>query len=366
MEVKGGKQALKVLHVGEYVKGGVATYIREVIDYQKKAKEITDIHLMLSNTNSDLDFALPKDKIIVYDYRRSIKFFIKALISIYKNIAVIKPDIIHVHSTFAGVFVRLPLLFARKKYKVIYCSHGWSFCMETSNFKKKVYEIIEKLLAVKTDKLINISAYEHRESINRGFSPEKVTLINNGISEEQRLGTLNLEIDQSKINLLFVGRFDKQKGLDILLDFFREYNNENIKLYIIGDSVLDGKNIEVPKNVTTIGWVDNNQIDSYYNLFDAVIIPSRWEGFGLVAIEAMKNKKAIIVSNRGALPDLTDSDNGYIFDIQKLETLKKILDSVSKEKLREKGHNGFELFNKKYTSSRMNKEIIESYKDALK
>lgn len=55
----------------------------------------------------------------------------------------------------------------------------------------------------------------------------------------------------------------------------------------------------IPDNVESIGWINHDEIDSYYSLFDAVIIPSRWEGFGLVAIEAMKNAKAIIVSNRG-------------------------------------------------------------------
>ncbi|MGR5878071.1 glycosyltransferase family 4 protein [Bacillus pacificus] len=118
-----------------------------------------------------------------------------------------------------------------------------------------------------------------------------MVLIHNGISPKRNEGIFKCEVDKSKINLLFVGRFDRQKGLDILLEFFNTYNMEHIDLYIIGDSILENQQLVIPNNIKLIGWVENTNIDSYYSLFDAVIIPSRWEGFGLVAIEAMKNKK---------------------------------------------------------------------------
>ena len=55
----------------------------------------------------------------------------------------------------------------------------------------------------------------------------------------------------------------------------------------------------IPDNVESIGWINHDEIDSYYSLFDAVIIPSRWEGFGLVAIEAMKMLKPLLLVIEG-------------------------------------------------------------------
>ncbi|EOQ02504.1 glycosyltransferase [Bacillus cereus] len=356
---------LKIMHIGEYVKGGVATYLQEVVKYQNENREVLNLKVMLSDTNSDKNFSMNKEDIEAYPYERNIKSIIKAMFYVNKNIKEHKPDIIHIHSTFAGFFVRVPLLFQKKRYKVVYCSHGWAFCMETSALKKKVYEIVERVLATRTDKIINISSSEHEEALKRGLSYEKCELIHNGISTDLHEGDIEYRIDPSKINLLFVGRFDRQKGLDILLKFFESYQNHNIKLHIIGESILNNDDIKIPSNVVSIGWINHEHIDSYYKLFDAIIIPSRWEGFGLVAIEAMKNKKAIIVSNRGALPELANTSNGYVFDLNNLDTLKELLDNLNKEELIVKGLNGFNEFEKKYTSKKMNTEIIKLYKNIL-
>nr|WP_088327691.1 glycosyltransferase [Bacillus cereus] len=353
------------MHIGEYVKGGVATYLQEVVKYQNENKEVLNLKLILSDKNSDKNFGMNKEDIEVYPYKRNLKNIIKATFYVNKKIKGYEPDIIHVHSTFAGFFVRIPLLFQRKRYKVVYCSHGWAFCMETSIIKKKVYEIVERVLAVRTDKIINISASEHEEALRRGLPDDKCELIHNGISTELHEGDIEYKVDPSKINLLFVGRFDRQKGLDILLKFFETYQNHNIKLHIMGESILNNEEIEIPSNVISIGWINHEHIDSYYKLFDAIIIPSRWEGFGLVAIEAMKNKKAIIVSNRGALPELATTNNGYVFNLNNLDTLKELLDKLNREELVAKGLNGFNELEKKYTSKKMNMEIIKLYKGIL-
>ena len=62
--------------------------------------------------------------------------------------------------------------------------------------------------------------------------------------------------------------------------------------------------------------MDRESVFSYINACDAVIVPSRWEGFGLIAIEGMRAGKAIIVSNRGALPEIVDQHTGLTFDIE--------------------------------------------------
>ncbi|PGZ80267.1 glycosyl transferase [Priestia megaterium] len=353
------------MHIGEYVKGGVATYVKEVIKYQSKSPEIQEIYLMASSTNSDKDFDLPSDQVSFYEYQRSIKSIFKAMRQITYEIERVKPDIIHVHSTFAGVFVRLPLFFKKKKYKVVYCSHGWAFLMELSSFKKNIFAFVEKFLSIKTDKIINISFNEQKKALDLGFPSKKLELINNGISSQKRILLPECKVDSSKINLLFVGRFDRQKGLDILIDFFKTYKTVNVQLYIIGDNVLKNNQVEVPRNIINIGWVDNKKLDSYYELFDGVIIPSRWEGFGLVAVEAMKNKKPIIVSDRGALPNLAGNNNGYVFSLDNLDTLRIILDNLNKKELEIKGLNGYNYFIQNFTSEMMNKKIIKLYKQIL-
>ena len=358
---------IKILHVCEYTAGGISTYINELLYYQNTCSQITKVSIVLSDYKANKEM-FNDINTYFYHYVRKPKFYLKAMKEIKHAIRQENPDIIHIHSTFAGIFVRLPLWFKKKRPKIIYCSHGWSFSMEVAIWKKTLYAYIERLLAYKTDVIINISKNELKNALKYNLPAHKSTIIYSGIAEKIRKQTIvNLQMDNNKINLLFVGRFDRSKGLDMLLDFWREHDLAHIHLYIIGESILQDSEIKLPENVTLIGWVDNQIIDSYYQLFDAVIVPSRWEGFGLVAIEAMKNHKALIISNRGALPELVvDGLNGYVFDLENTDTLLTILSSIEKDKLKEMGGNGYCVFKKNFTSDLMNQAIVDLYRNVLK
>lgn len=364
-----GEIKLNVVHIGEYVKGGVATHLRDVLKFQQEFPEIDKISLILSSYNSETQFPIKNDNIFAYPYKRGIFHIVKSMIEIKKLIKKLDPDIVHVHSTFAGLMVRFPLLFDIRRPIVIYNPHGWAFNMDISKKKKYFYALVERLLSLKTDKIINISDNEEESALNYKFSSKKLETLYNGIELQKTnrdCKELPLTINKNKINILFIGRYDKQKGLDILLSFFAKLKQNTITLYLIGGTVLDDTSIKIPNNVVNIGWVDNNCIDSYMQLFDAVIIPSRWEGFGLVALEGMRNKKAIIVSNRGALPELVKHGvNGYIFDLNNLSTLEEIFKNLNKKTLKTLGENGFDIFEKYFTSDKMNQQIIKLYKDVL-
>lgn len=353
---------MKVLHIGEYVNGGVATYLRTLIDGLQQYKDI-EVYLLMSEYKSQKEWGVAPKKVIYYKYKRNIFNIFSAIKQIHSLINEIKPDIIHVHSSWAGLFVRLPNFFSKKNYKVIYQPHGWAFLMDTSKVKKYIYILIEKVLSIVTDKIINISNYEQKKAIEYGINPNKMVMIYNGVKDTQKVSDLTINMNKDKINLLFVGRLDKQKGLDIFLDVYNEYSFKNIHLYVIGKSILDDTIPNNTKKTTYLGWINGKDIDSYYQACDAVIMPSRWEGFGLVAIEAMRNSKAVIGSNVGALPELIKENiNGYIFDINKLDSLKDILYSLNKNNLRSLGNNARNIFIKNFIDNIFIERIYSEYK----
>ncbi|RGR95841.1 glycosyltransferase [Heyndrickxia coagulans] len=359
------------MHVGEIVKGGVATYLKELINFQQKAIGNNNVFLFISQL-SEKNFNLKDSNIMVYNYKRNIFNILGTIFELARYIKKVKPDIIHAHSSFAGLMVRVLYYFSfnKNRPKIIYCSHGWSFLMDIGRFKKKIYLFIEKVLARKTDLIINISKYEHTQALKLGMDKEKLVLIPNGIHRHCNYDYKpDIILNNNKINILFIGRFDKQKGLDYLLNVFNNNSNylNNIKLYTMGESVIHKyKDLQIPKNVSNIGWVDNKYVDSYIKLFDAIIIPSRWEGFGLVALEGMKNKKALIVSNRGALPDLViDGHNGFVFNFDNPKSLVSILMKINKKQLNVMGENGYKKFISQYQSDKMNFEILKQYKKVL-
>lgn len=116
------------------------------------------------------------------------------------------------------------------------------------------------------------------------------------------------------------------------------------------------------EKVTFCGWIPHDKLDGYYKSCDAVIMPSRWEAFGLVGVEAMKYGKPIIVSNRGALPELVkDGENGYIFPFDSPDALTHLLSGLDKEKLADMGRKAEKIFQKKYQMERMIEESIRLY-----
>lgn len=354
--------AMKVLHVCEYVRGGVTTYLNEILGNQAAAAKISSVHVLLSAYNSD-KLRIQGVHVHYYRYKRKLTYFLPAMFQIRRAIKAIHPDIIHVHSSFAGLFVRLNYFFQKKHPKIVYCAHGWSFLMEVPPLKKKLYGWLERMLAIKTDRIINISEHESLGAQEYKIPVEKSLVIPNGIENRvHKKEDVALALDPAKLNLLFVGRFDRQKGIDILLRFFKDDPLAHVHLYTIGEHVLDPVRMEIPDNVTARGWISHDQIDSYYEHFDAVIIPSRWEGFGLVAIEAMKNKKAVIASNRGDLPDLVKNGvNGYLFDLNHLDELTRILTTVTKPELNAMGERGYAIFKENYTSEKLNQRLMAVY-----
>lgn len=353
---------MKILHVGEYVNGGVATYLRTLLNGLKKYNDIEN-YLLVSDYKSQKKWENITKKVFYYKYKRSIFNIFSAIKQIHEVIEKVNPDIIHVHSTWAGLFVRLPYLFRKRKVKIVYQSHGWAFLMDTSNYKKNIYALVERILSIPTDKIINISNYEQNQAIKYGLNKNKMIMIYNGVEDKINKSNLKLNWDGNKINLLFVGRLDRQKGLDLFLDVYEKMKLKNIHLYVIGTSVLDNN---LPKNteyVTYLGWVDSKDIDEYYQACDAVIMPSRWEGFGLVAIEAMKNSKAVIVSNRGALPELIKEDfTGYIFNIDDEISLKNRLLALNKEKINIFGKNGRNIYLQKFIDKIFINKVYKLYK----
>lgn len=356
---------MKILHVGEYVNGGVATYLRTLLSGLQKYDDVEN-YLLISEYKSQQGWENITKKVFYYKYKRSLSNVFLAIKQIHAVIEDVNPDIIHVHSTWAGLFVRLPYLFRKRKAKIIYQSHGWAFLMDTSNYKKNIYALVERILSMPTDKIINISNYEQNQAIKYGLNKNKMIMIYNGIEDKVNKSNLKLNWDKNKINLLFVGRLDKQKGLDLFLDVYDKMKLENIHLYVIGTSVLDNNLPQNTKYVTYLGWVDSKDIDEYYQACDAVIMPSRWEGFGLVAVEAMKNSKPVIVSDRGALPELVkENKNGYIFQLENINILKTILRELNKEDLATLGKCARQMYENNYTADIFVVKILAIYKNIL-
>ncbi|GAG25888.1 unnamed protein product, partial [marine sediment metagenome] len=120
---------------------------------------------------------------------------------------------------------------------------------------------------------------------------------------------INVNIDAKKKNILFVGRLDKVKGIDVLVDAVKLTKRKDFNLYVLGGGPLGSLKNEKLNNVFFKGFVSQEVVSNYLGKCDFVVIPSRNESIPLVLVEAIKAKKPVIVTDVGDMGYLVSKYN---------------------------------------------------------
>ncbi|NDL62329.1 glycosyltransferase [Acerihabitans arboris] len=353
---------MKVLHAAETIKGGVATVLKQLMMSQIDSKKFTSVISLIPNSQVEDLPGIDKQHIELFKRTgRNISSFCRLFILFSKNVIQNKPDIVHLHSTFAGVVCRVALiiLWPVRRPKVIYCPHAFSFLMEGTSLKKKIYVLVEKFFLIITDKVICVSQYEKDEAYKLGVKSKKLVVIYNGvpIRESVRHKQVN-----DTFNFLFVGRLDHQKGYDLLIEAMANIKNPNIKLTIIGESVhseIKKVNLE---GITYTGWLKSSELEKYFVEADALVIPSRWEGFAMVPLEAMSYHLPIIASNSTSLPEVViDGVTGYLFKNGNADDLREKMLKMEGSDLDSMSLAGNTFFKEHFTSEKMVSNTLSIY-----
>lgn len=361
---------MRVLHFSQSLPGGPASYIQEIAPRQIEAFGEGNVLFVLPQRDRHQVPSVPDACFRGFRNTARTAGGLFALGRfVHAAIAEFRPDIVHLHSSFAGGVGRLPLLGRRPPYGVVYCSHGWAFAGRSRGAKAQMFSLIERLLACATDRIVTVSEFEHRIAIANGLPPDKLALVRNGVCREApTVEAPRGAIDDSKVNLLFVGRHDPQKGLDIVLDAMKAVGRQDIHLHVLGAAVVSKAHLKQDTaNVTFYGWASREQVFAFMAAADAIIVPSRWEAFGLVAAEAMRIGKPVIASNRGALPEIVShGENGLIFNADDTFELVRIISDLEKPELKGLGQVGQARFHRFFTADRMNTELLWLYRDIVR
>jgi glycosyltransferase involved in cell wall biosynthesis len=342
---------LRVLHVAETVRGGIATYLNELHPLQRASFGRGNVHYVIPSDHRD-DLVGFEDREITLFQRegRNFSSLFRMAFTALREIRRRQPDVVHIHSTFAGLVIRPVLLLKRGGPRVVYCPHGWAFSRETSKLSHQVTKWVERIFAKITDRIICISGDEFNEAVRAGISAKRLVVVHNGISRTRpSLDATSAIWPSQKTKVLFIGRLDRQKGYDLLIESARRLE-ELIDVRIIGASVIGKQeNADTPRNVALLGWMNRNQIEAHLEVADLVVIPSRWEAFGLVAIEAMRAAKPIVAFRVGALPEIVeDGVTGMLCEPVSVAPLVDALQQASKLDLKAAGQRGHARFRQLY------------------
>jgi glycosyltransferase involved in cell wall biosynthesis len=275
----------------------------------------------------------------------------KALLSLTWLIFEEKPEIVHTHSSKAGILGRLAAKIAGVPH-IIHTPHGHVFYGHFGPFASRIFMWVEKIFSRFTERMVALTDGEMEDYINLSVcSSEKLLKIHSGVDVEKfmhangnRVGKRrSLGLDQNEAVIGFVGWLLPIKGPDYLLkamdDVWQVHQDASLVLVGKGDMDVDLRAEALKKNangkVKFLGWRED--IDEILPLFDMLVLPSLNEGMGRVLVEAMAAGKPVVASRVGGIPDLVrDGENGYLVapaDEKALANgIKKLLDDPAKAK----------------------------------
>jgi glycosyltransferase involved in cell wall biosynthesis len=330
-----------------------------------------------ANENNFVNYNLPMKKYVD----------LYSIFKIGKILKEFKPDVVHIYFiTDIWLVVPAVKLFYPKAKIFLLRS------MQSANMRDLARTILFNALAkvivmsdfLKYDFLSKTRLKNNKvETIYIGVDLEKFN--NTSTNENVLKKDYNLKDDAIIVGL--VGRIDTGKGQDKfisaiknIVDKLKLQNStilDKLNFFIVGSSEkgagIDYEN-KLKQTVENFGLADNviftgfrNDIPAVMNSLDIAVFPSKDEAFGLVVIEAMAMKKAVVGFNRGAFPEIIlNNENGLIVEYDSALLAEGILELIlDKDKRKLFGENGRKLVETKFNLETTIEKFLEMYSSEL-
>ncbi|MDG2433121.1 glycosyltransferase [Flavobacterium sp.] len=357
---------LKVVHVVEALAGGVNTYFKDLscyfgaeqtalginttIIYSANRKEVdgAQIKASFSNTVPLIELSMQREFSLIKD--------LKATRELLKLVRKLDPDVVHLHSSKAGVLGRIACFFLFKKVKVFYTPHGYAFLRtDISAFKKVTYRAIE-LVFQKLFKNTTIACGDAEYTIAKKMGPSY--LVRNGINVDE-IQTHCTALTNSVLTIGIVGRITAARNPELFNQIALE--NPQYQFVWIGDGEL--RPTLTATNIRISGWFLNHpNVLRELDKIDVYIQTSLWEGLPIAVLEAMAMQKPVIATNIPGNRDVVvPNEGGFLFD--SIAEVKDYLDLLKDKNTRaQMGKNGHVRCQKLFSNDRKFKELVALYR----
>lgn len=249
---------------------------------------------------------------------------------------------IHCHSPIGGVVGRL--VGHKTNTKVIYTAHGFHFYEGAPLLNWLIYYPIEKFLSRFTDVLITINQEDYHRAKSK-FHTKRVEYVPGVGIDIKRFQNVKVDILQKRkelgirskdIVLLSVGELNKNKNHEIVIKALSALDRSDVKYLLVGQGELKNylknlaRKLEVEDQVKFLGF--RSDVAEIYKLADVFIFPSKREGLGLAAIEAMASGLPLITSNIHGIKDYSKENiTGFLCDANDWKTWKVKIEKILKE-----------------------------------
>jgi len=184
--------------------------------------------------------------------------------------------------------------------------------------------VMDSIAGRTADHVIAISTITRDQLANTyRFDAETLSLIPHGVDTDRFYprDESHPAVSPEKTSVLFVGRLASRKGVSRAIESMATLRDEDIELLIAGTGRHEkrlkqlAQDYGVAENVTFLGFVLDDELPVVYSAADIFVFPSRYEGFGLVFLEAMACGTPVVGTPVGGIPDIVeDSRTGFVVD----------------------------------------------------
>lgn len=223
----------------------------------------------------------------------------------------LRPDIIHLHSSKAGLVGRLSA--AGLGIPVVFTAHGWSFTEGVSALSTLLYRHLERWVSPLADRVITVSDYDRNRALNLQVVPaNKMQTIHNGMPE---LATEEPPRRWHGGRIIMVARFEQPKDHLLLLDAVAQLQG-TFQLQLVGDGPLlaqaqaKARQLRLDDKVEFCG--SRHDVAALLQQADIFVLASRWEGLPLTILEAMRAGLPVVASEVGGVAEaVTQRETGF-------------------------------------------------------
>ena len=224
-------------------------------------------------------------------------------------------DILHAHLPRSEILTYLGVVKSNRNFII------------TRHNSEKFFPKAPKLISSFLSRIVTHRAFKIISISNAVFD---FCISNQEIENDSKCITIHYGFDfevtvkrnfSNQLHLLFVGRLEDQKDIPTLLKALKEISHEKIfsQISILGNGSLRkdlqslAEQYEIDKSIRWLGKIPN--VDEYMQSCDLLVLTSKYEGFGLVLLEAISQNLPVLATNTTSIPEVLGSDYLGLFPV---------------------------------------------------
>lgn len=291
-------------------------------------------------------------------------------------------DIIHVHGIWH--FGSLAPFLISKRPPIVITIHGLldKWAIGHHQWKKDLVTLLYQKRLLKKVDLIHINNSDEEEDVTRylGFKPKNLAIIPNGMRLEEfadiphrNMFREPFGIPSDKKMLLFMGRLNIKKGLDLLLPAFADYLNQTDDTILVLAGPDDGYQAQIEEfikenslenHIKLVGMLTNEVKKAALSDADMFVLPSYSEGFSIAVLEAMASGIPALVSDRVGFGDFIKKYSAaYVAPLTVTGVKNGLLEMLGRSEVRDKYKtNADKMLKENFNISDVANRMLNAYK----